>query len=310
MPFTVMRNDITDMDIVNFGSLNIDYVYSVEHIAAPGETISSKSLEVFAGGKGLNQSIALARAGASVYHAGMVGDDGSMLVDLLAENNVDVRFVSRTKSRTGNAIIQLAENGENSIVLYGGANMAFTEEYVDETLDFFNRDTMVLLQNETNISKYVIDRAYGRGMKIALNPSPFDDSMKENDLSKVSVFIMNEIEGRQITGKDSGEGILAAMSESYPDAVIVMTLGESGAVLRSKDGELACAAYDVPVVDSTGAGDTFTGYFLAAFLAGESYEKALDMASKAAAISITEKGAANSIPLRRRVIAEELKRRC
>jgi ribokinase len=298
-----------DMDIINFGSLNIDYVYSLEHIAAPGETIASKSLEVFAGGKGLNQSIALARAGASVYHAGMVGDDGSMLVDLLAENNVDVRFIRKSEFRTGNAIIQLADDGQNSIVLYGGANRAFSGEYVDETLEHFGSDAMVLLQNETNISKCVIDRAYAKGMSIALNPSPFDDSMKECDLSKVSVFIMNEIEGSQLTGKADSMEILAAMSTLYPDAVTVLTLGAHGAVLRHKNEEHTGVAYDVPVTDSTGAGDTFTGYFLAAILAGGSYENALDMASKAAAISITGKGAANSIPTRSRVLSEQLKRR-
>ena len=284
------------MDVVNFGSLNIDYVYSVGHIVAPGETISSAALEVFPGGKGLNQSIALARAGAKVSHAGMIGEDGRMLAELLEENGVDTHFIRTARERTGNAIIQLADSGQNSIVLYGGANRALTDDYIDDVLSSFDAGTMVLLQNETNACKGVIEKAYGRGMKIALNPSPYDEGLRSCDLSKVSFFLLNEIEGEQITGASEPGDILDAMEDMYPGAVVVLTLGEDGAVLRCRDGEIRQGIYPTTVVDTTAAGDTFTGYFLAAVISGCGFEKALDAASKAASIAISVKGAANSIP--------------
>lgn len=99
------------MKVLNFGSLNIDYTYRVDHIVAPGETISSKNLEIFPGGKGLNQSIALAKAGAEVYHAGQIGKDGLFLKKICEENGVCVSYIRETDTNTGNAIIQVADSG-------------------------------------------------------------------------------------------------------------------------------------------------------------------------------------------------------
>ncbi|MCL2703630.1 MAG: ribokinase [Defluviitaleaceae bacterium] len=295
------------MDIINFGSLNIDCVYSVGHIAAPGETVSSYALDVFAGGKGLNQSIALARAGAKVYHAGMIGSDGVSLVKLLDENQADTRFVRQTGNRTGHAVIQLSKTGQNSIVLHGGANRCFTKEFIDGVLEGFGSETMVLLQNETNLGDYIIDMAHAKKMKIALNPSPYDNSIKASDLTKVSIFILNEIEGKQITGCDNVQEIPGVMAESYPQALTVLTLGEDGAIVRNKGKEYRHGIFEVPVADSTAAGDTFTGFFLAALLNGGGLEHALHIASKAAALAVSQKGAANSIPLLSAVTAANLK---
>ncbi len=290
------------MDIINFGSLNLDYVYSVEHIVSPGETISSKSLGIFAGGKGLNQSIALARAGAKVIHAGMVGADGEMLTGLLKSSGVETGFIRRSKKRTGHAIIQLSDTGQNSIVLHGGANMEMTKDFIDGVLEGRGEETTVLLQNEQNLADYVIEKASAQSMRVCLNPSPYDSRVAACDLSRVSVFIMNGIEGGQITGKDSPEAVLDEMASRFPKAMTVLTLGEEGAVVRWEGKEYRHGIFKVPVVDSTAAGDTFTGFFLAVFLQNGDLEKALRLASKAASISVSRKGAANSIPVMAEVI--------
>jgi len=297
------------LEIVNFGSLNLDYVYTLSHIVTPGETISSKSFSTFAGGKGLNQSIALARAGARVTHAGMAGSDGQMLVDLLAASGVETRFIHHAECCTGHAIIQITETGENAIVLHSGANKTFTREFVDNVLSQFRNDTMILLQNEINLCSYIIDAAYDKGMKIALNPSPYDKNLKECDLSKVSVFILNEVEGGQITGFSDSKDILRKMQEMYPDALVVLTLGAKGSILCYQDEEYRNRAYHVPVIDSTAAGDTFTGFFLCAYIAGDSLDRAMDFASKAASLAIMKKGAADSIPTARSVLASTLSQR-
>ena len=123
------------MKILNFGSCNIDYVYSVDHIVTAGETISAKNMELFAGGKGLNQSIAAARAGAEIYHAGCIGDDGGMLIDTFLESGVDITYLKRENSKTGHAVIQVDANGENCIFVFEGTNGRITKDYIDEVLE-------------------------------------------------------------------------------------------------------------------------------------------------------------------------------
>lgn len=294
------------MRVLNFGSLNIDYVYSLDHIVAPGETITSRSLEVFPGGKGLNQSVALARAGADVCHAGLVGADGGMLLDVCREAGVDVSRVRTVETRTGNAIIQVSAKGQNSIVLYPGANRAVTREYADEVLAGFGGGDLLLLQNEINMVDYLIDRAHAQGMTIALNPSPFDERMLACDLSKVDIFLLNEVEGAQITGKEDPSEILPEMLARFPGSRIVLTLGKSGVLYGEGELRLSQGVYDVPVVDTTAAGDTFTGFFLAAALGGEPVKEALRLASVASSLAVSKKGASASIPAIEAVRAAKL----
>ena len=161
------------MKILNFGSLNIDYVYSVDHFVQKGETLLSKDLNVYSGGKGLNQSVALGRAGARVYHAGAVGADGTFLLKLLNDAGVDTSYVYQSEAvRTGNAIIQTDKTGDNCILLFGGANQEITKEQVDETIDFFEPGDFIVLQNEINEMPYIIRKAHERGMIIVFNPAP------------------------------------------------------------------------------------------------------------------------------------------
>ena len=163
------------MRLLNFGSCNIDHVYSLENIVKSGETVSTYSLELFEGGKGLNQSVAAARAGLKVFHAGCIGRDGGMLSDLLDSNGVDIRYLRvLDDERTGHAIIQVSRAGENCILLYGGANLRVDKGYIDEVLAEFSENDMLLLQNEISNVDYLVDAAYKKGMTVVLNPSPIN----------------------------------------------------------------------------------------------------------------------------------------
>jgi len=285
--------------IINFGSMNIDYVYSVGHIPGPGETVAAVSNHNFAGGKGLNQSIALARAsagGIEVVHAGMVGTDGGFLVDMLRTEGVDVSDIEISPIRTGHAIIQVDKSGQNCITVCGGANRTLTVEYVDSVYARRPDASMALVQNETNLAPYILKKAAIHGMKTVLNPSPMDDGVDEELLGLASIVIINEHEGAQITCRDDPDEILRYMAANYPKAVTVLTLGERGSWLQYSGVRFFQEAYKVPVVDTTAAGDTFTGYLLAGILLGESYTDAMNAAARAAALAVAAKGAAASIP--------------
>ena len=284
------------MKILNFGSLNLDFTYRLAHIVQPGETITSRGLEIHPGGKGLNQSVALAKAGAEVYHAGQIGEDGELLKKICRENGVDTRYIKTVSERSGNAIIQIDEQGQNCIILFPGANRTIGEAYVDEVLGDFTAGDWLLLQNEISSLPYLMERASRRGMKIILNPSPMDEHLKECDLSRVSLFLMNEIEGFQLTGQTDPDEILDCMAEIFPGAETVLTLGEQGAVYSDGRERIYQKSFPSRVVDTTGAGDTFSGYFIAEYLRGGKPGDALKLAALAAAVAVSRAGAATAIP--------------
>ena len=292
------------MKVLNFGSLNVDYVYQVDHILLPGETLASSERNIFCGGKGLNQSIALAKAGAPVYHAGLIGKGGEILQRELSENGVDTSLLKETDTDCGHTVIQVDKNGQNSILLYGGSNRAITKEYVDHVLSFFSEGDYLVLQNEINELPYIIEEAYKKGMVIVLNPSPFDENLSACDLSRVTLFLINEVEGFQISGEKEPEKILKEIRKAYPKAKVVLTLGSEGSVYQDGEQLYRQEIFPVKAVDTTAAGDTFTGYFLSAMIEGKSPAQALRLASKASSISVTRPGAAGSIPRRNEV--EEL----
>ena len=184
------------LKILNFGSCNVDYVYSLDHIAVIGETEATQGLSILPGGKGLNQSIAITRAGNNVYHAGCIGDGGEFLLDLLKANSVDVSFVDYVNTKNGHAIIQVSKSGDNAIFLYSGSNHMISTEQVDRVLSAFSKDDILLLQNEINNLDYIVKKAYQAGMKIILNPSPFYDKIQQIDLNMISYLILNEIEAK------------------------------------------------------------------------------------------------------------------
>lgn len=344
------------MKVLNFGSLNIDYVYSLDHIVQKGETISSERLEIYSGGKGLNQSVALGRAGVKAYHAGAVGRDGIFLKELLTEAGVRTELVRELDAvRTGNAIIQRDREGDNCIILYGGANQSIEREQVDETLSRFEAGDYIVLQNEINEMGYIMERAHERGMKLVLNPSPMDEKILSLPLDVADTFILNEIEACQLLAVPEnrraeaaacGEELLCALSERFPAALIVLTLGKKGSVCidgrageegdrieegESEEAESAGAeskeavsgrtgvkeagskqtvsrkagpgrriikqpAYLTETVDTTAAGDTFTGYFVSGLMRGLTVQESMDLAARAAAVTVSGLGAAPSIP--------------
>lgn len=284
------------MKILNFGSLNLDYVYTVDHFVLPGETMSSLELMINCGGKGLNQSIAAAKAGNVVYHAGIVGSGGEMLVRELEKNQVDVSFVQTVDQPNGHAIIQVDKNGQNCIILYGGTNQMLTKEQIDSTLDAFGQEGLVLLQNETNLVGYIIEEAHKRGLQTALNAAPMNEKVLGYPLDKLDWLIVNEVEGSQIAGCSPEEDILPILKEKYPNGSILLTLGSRGACCFHQEETYQIPCHAVDVVDTTAAGDTFSGYFLYVMLHGGTVPEALQLASAASALAIGKKGASDSVP--------------
>lgn len=291
------------MKILSFGSLNIDYVYSVPHFVKKGETLSAKELNVYTGGKGLNQSIALARAGVETYQAGAIGTDGMFLLEQLKEAGVKTDLVKILDDvRTGNAIIQNDDEGDNCIVLFGGANQAITKEQVDEAFKDFTNEDYLLIQNEINELSYIVEKAKEEGMKIILNPSPMNEKIMKLPLDQIDYFILNEIEAMQILEMDKpeeidGKYIASLLHEKFKDATIVLTLGSEGSVCISDDEYVEQSIYKVKAIDTTAAGDTYTGYFISGILNGKTIKESMDIASKASAIAVTRQGAAPSIPV-------------
>lgn len=283
--------------ILNFGSLNIDYVYRVEHFVAAGETLSSESRTVNCGGKGLNQSIAAAKAGAEVYHAGKIGNDGQMLIAALNENGVNTEFLKGCSSPCGHAVIQVDYSGQNCILLFAGSNHLNTEEEIDCCLDNFGEGDYLLLQNEINLIPYIIEQAYKRKIKIVFNPSPITADIGNYPIEKTSLLVLNEIEGAALSGEEEPERILAGLNRLYGETAILLTLGEKGAVYYDGKIRVSHGIYKTEVVDTTAAGDTMTGFFVASLARGESVENALEIASRASSITVSRKGAAASIPL-------------
>ncbi len=279
-----------------YGSLNLDNVYTVDHIVAPGETLASTGFRQGCGGKGLNQAIALAKAGAPTALAGRIGADGGMLRDDCARYGVDEAQVLTVDGPTGNTIIQVDSSGQNCILLFGGANRTQTEEQIDSTLAQYQAGDYLFLQNEVNLLPYLIEQAHARGMQIVLNPSPFETALLEYGLDKLSWLICNEVEGWQMTGAREPEDILDRLGERYPGVNLVLTLGERGSMCLENGTVYRQSCCRAETVDTTAAGDTFTGYFFAQRMAGQGAAQALAVASRAAAITVSRPGAADSIP--------------
>ena len=290
------------MKVLNIGSMNLDYVYSVDHIIQPGETESTGGRNIFLGGKGINQSMALAKAGAEVYHGGLIGEDGQAFIEACKEYGVNYDYIRKIDGATGHTIIQVDKNAQNCILLYGGANQMLTEEFVDEVLAGFVKGDILLLQNEVNQLPYIIDKAYEKGMQIALNPSPFNEKLNEVDMNKISIFLLNEVEGGQITGLTDPDEVLSKMREMFPHAKILLTLGKDGAKYAEGDEVYYQPIFKVKAVDTTAAGDTFTGYFLAGLIEGMEIPEILKMSAKASSIAVTREGAVPSIPYRNEVV--------
>lgn len=284
------------MKILNFGSLNLDYVYQMPRFLAPGETMAASSVTVVPGGKGLNQSVALARAGVSVWHAGTVGAGSGMLTDLLQANGVDVAWLRHSENIQGNAIIQVTPAGENAILLCGGSNREITAEQVTETLHHFEEGDWLILQNEVSCLEEMVCEAAKRGLNIVLNPSPFENELLQLDFGVLDWLFINEVEGQQMTGSADPEEILTVLRRRYPHIKVVLTLGRQGALCDTPDERVHQPIFPVKTVDTTAAGDTFTGYFIASYTQGRNLQECMARAAAASAISVSRHGASVSIP--------------
>lgn len=285
------------MKVLVFGSVNIDHVYRLSHLVREGETISSNEYHKNEGGKGTNQAIALAKAGQAVCFAGAIGADGLWMKEYLESFGVGTDDLRVLDAPTGHAIIQVDDAGRNSIILYGGANRMITPDMIRETLSHYSAGDLVLLQNEVSCGGEIIREAAARGMRVALNPSPVTEELLFWPLELVEWLILNEIEAADITGQTEVEAILDELLRRYPCCRIVLTLGELGSVYADATRRVHQGIVPTEVIDTTAAGDTFTGYFLRIALAGGNIEEALRVAAKAASIAVSRPGAGRSIPL-------------
>ena len=295
------------LEVLNFGSLNIDHVYHVDHFVRPGETLSCTEYRKFPGGKGLNQSVALARAGLRVAHAGKCGADGEFLVETLRAAGVDTQFLLRSDNPTGHACIQVDSSGQNAILLFPGANQEITDREADAVLSGIPSGTLLLLQNEINGIASLMRKARARGLRIAINPAPCGPEVADYPLELADYLFVNEIEAAQLAGAEhspDAETLLKSLSWRYPAAEVILTLGADGALCASSGNIIRIPASPADVVDTTCAGDTFIGYYLAGRLRGSSVETSMLLASKAAAITVGRAGAAISIPAAAEIMHE------
>lgn len=294
------------MKILSFGSLNIDYNYKLDHIVAPGETISSHDLIVTCGGKGLNQSIALRKAGAQVLHAGIIGYDGDMLKKTLEDAGVDTTLLKiDPDTKSGHTIIQIEEKtAQNCIIVCPGTNGMVEKDFIDEVVSHFEPGDYAVFQNEITNVDYAMKSCREKGLRVVFNPSPMTRELAASDIYQyVDDLFINEVEGEQMTGTDDPEAILQSLKESWPQCRVILTLGSKGAVILTEDGPYYQKAYPCEAVDTTGAGDTFSGYFTALSAAGKTPAEALELSCKASSLAVRKMGAAASIPLLEEVLA-------
>ena len=287
--------------IINFGSINIDHVYRVPHLVKPGETLSSLDLVTGLGGKGANQSVAIARAGVSVAHVGRVFKGDRWAVELLASTGVDTDNIALIEGASGHAIIQVDDQGENAIVLHGGANQSFSIADIESALNHNQQARYLLMQNETNLLAETFELAQAKGIKIVLNPAPMTDNIKDLPLAKLDTLIVNQGEAEALCGAADIDQMTQQMAALAPQTRVVVTLGGDGAMLLANGEVTHMNSPSVDVVDTTGAGDTFVGYFLAGVAEGMNDHDALQRACLAGSIAVTRQGAITAIPDRSEV---------
>lgn len=282
--------------LVNLGSLCIDHVYQVPNLSQAGETVASFDHTVFAGGKGLNQSLAAAGAGARVRHVGCIGNDGQFLLDTLTTAGVDATGVRQVDAGSGHAVIQVDPAGQNTIVIAGGANRCVAAVDIETALAPLESGDWLLLQNEINDLQAVLDAARGTPAKVAFNAAPADGRERDYDMSAVDLLIVNEIEAAALSGHAHPDAAFAGLRAALPSIEVVLTLGDQGLVYSEGSAMQRLPAFAVSVVDETAAGDAFIGFLMAGLLGGMTMQQALTQGSAAGAVAATRAGAASSIP--------------
>lgn len=284
------------MKILNFGSLNIDHVYSVNEFVKPGETLLSNAYNMYSGGKGLNQSVAIAKTGLPVYHAGLMGQEGKILLHALRKENINTEFIKTEPGASGHAIIQVNRKGENCIILHGGQNQNISKEYIDQVLSNFKKDDFLILQNEISNTEHIIHSAKKRKMKIIFNPAPINEQIDQYPIELVDYLICNEIEAQHFAQENTFEETLAIISDKFKSTTTILTAGAKGVYFKAENKIEHLPSRKVEVVDTTSAGDTFIGYLVYGLFKNHTLQASIELATNAAAITVTRKGAAESIP--------------
>jgi len=295
--------------IYNYGSINIDYVYRVPHLVRPGETLASTSLRQVLGGKGANQSLALARAGGQVTHWGRLGENDRWALAPLEEAGVDVADIELVPEASGHALIQVDDAAENAIILHPGANHGFDDRHLDALVDSAATGGWVLMQNECNAAERMLRLAAARGLFIAFNPAPLSADVTDLPLELCQILFVNRGEAAALVAKDENadaDTLLAALAARLPDVEIVLTLGGEGVCHQYRGARARLPAHSVDAIDTTAAGDTFIGYFMAARQRNEDIGQALRLATTASALCVQQAGAEPSIPVAE-AVADALK---
>ena len=280
------------MTVWNLGSINIDNIYHLDHLPGAGETIAATSYQQGLGGKGANMSVAIARAGSHVRHIGAVGPEGRWAVERLMEYGVDTRSISIGDAPTGHANIHIDPSGENQIVIHGGANQTISFDDIQTALREARPGDIFLTQNETNGQAEAIALAKERSMRVVYAAAPFSADAVRQVLPSCDLLILNAVEAEQLSQS------LDVNLAQVPVAEMVVTLGGDGAryIKATAGTDILIPALKVEAVDTTGAGDTFTGYLVAGLDRGWSMEQSLRRANHAAALMVTRVGTADVIP--------------
>jgi len=296
-------------DIIVVGSLNMDLVVRAPHMPAPGETIIGSDFRTIPGGKGANQAVAAAKLGAQVSMVGRVGDDdfGRAQLRNLGQLGIDTRYITvDPDAATGIALITLDASGQNSIVIAAGANMHLTVADIDAAQEIIAQADVLVCQLESPLEavEHAIALAHSCGVKVILNPAPARKLSPET-LSKVDFLIPNESETAILTGMEVTDVPSAKKAADHLRqqgvGIVILTLGEKGALLVGPSEEMYIPAYEVEVVDTTAAGDAFVGGFAVALAEGENLANAVRLANAAGALTVTRLGAQPSLPTRKEV---------
>jgi len=275
------------MAIYTLGSINIDHVYRVPHLGQPGETIAATDYSKGLGGKGANQSVAAAKAGAKVFHIGAIGRDATWALEELRSYGVDVTNIAQINTPTGHAIIQVDPTAENTITLFPGANRQIADAHVARALTSARPGDILLAQNETSAQSASVRLAADMGLRVLYTPAPFELAPLQDAIPFATLLMMNEGEAAEM---------VAALG-TLPPCDVIITKGSDGAEWHSPGKTtLTLPSFPVTPVDTTGAGDCFAGTIAAALDAGLPPEQALKRATAAAALQVTRPGAASAMP--------------
>lgn len=285
-------------NILVIGSLNMDLVINTDRMPQAGETIHGKGFAHFPGGKGANQASACARAGGNVKMLGKVGDDayGDILLKNLSQDGVNINGIERENISTGVAVITVF-NGENSIILDKGANGLVDRYYIDRHIDAIDWADYIIMQYEIPMETvvYVAQIVKSKGKTLIIDPAPMMEAPSEL-YRMADIILPNETETAQLVGEGNDDEASVKKMYELGCKNVIMTLGKKGSIYYNGENMINQPAYKVKAIDTTGAGDCFTGSMVAALASDKTMEEALEFASKASAIAVGRRGAQPSFP--------------